>query len=143
MQFTPLTEKEAQESRLVPKGDYFFTVTKAEDKDYNGNSFMDLTLECLMPDGSKRLVFPKIYDSRQFRQFCEATDMLDKYETGSVPASETVQKTGKCHVDIRPSQPKKDHPGEFWAPKNVVKQWYKRGEASVQDNSFINEDIPF
>lgn len=137
MNFKPLTEKEAAESKLLPKGTYNFIVLTAEDKP----NYMDLKIECSNSDGKKRFVFTKIYDSIQLRSFCQCVGMLDLYTTGCVPASSILSKIGKVDIDIQQGNPKNDGSGDMWPTKNVVKMWHK---PLIQELSgFIDDKLEF
>lgn len=91
MQFQPKTEKQIQEERVAPEGEYDFEVMAAEEKlSKNGNNMIEVVLNVYRADGSKFALTDFLLATDKMawklRHFCESCGILDLYEKGELQA---------------------------------------------------------
>jgi len=125
MNFKPKKESELSEKYeqiLLPAGEYDFTVTKATDKTSgNGNEMIEMKLDIHIPEGGKAKVYDYLLEAMHYKlkHFCEATNLVPQYETGSLTAALCTGRTGRCIIVI-----KADKNGTY-ADRNEVKDYCK------------------
>ena len=130
MSFTPKSEKEINEAQLWPKGEVDFECIKAEpaksgpDSKVPGTEFIKLVLQCWNADGATRFVNGILHPAMdaQLRHFCEVGEMLDKYETGTLSATDCVGVTGRLKLKVKEAQ------GNYPAKNEVQDYVVKREE---------------
>lgn len=152
MKFTPKSDKELAEERLLPEGTYGFEISGGEDKTSKaGNDMIELTVRVFKPDGSFLLVTDYLMEAILYKvsHAAKACGLEDKYMAGSLSGQDFIGKTGELKLGIQ-----KDKNGTY-PDKNVVKDYIvpKDGEAVVpkgsnksaeqQKQDFINDSIPF
>lgn len=121
MQFTPKTEKQLSEERMLPAGVYDFEVMKAENKiSKSGNEMIKITLRVFAPDGSTLLVDDYLMEAMQFKllHFCECAGLMSKYEAGTLEAFDCEGVAGKVNL-------KQDPAKDNFQAKNSVKDYVK------------------
>jgi hypothetical protein len=106
MKFTPMTDTEIDEMRLIPDGTYAYIVTKAIDRDNNGNPLLTksgvdkiqitLSLQGRLLDCTLTSSFPKL-----LKHFCDVSGLSDKYKTGELTAHDCLNKRGLVVVGHR------------------------------------------
>jgi hypothetical protein len=149
MRFTPKTEKEINEERLMPEGDYPFTISGAESKQSKkGNDMIELTLRVYKPDGKFNLVTDYLMEAMLFKLLhcCQACGLEKQYEQGLLEADMFIGKTGMLKLKVDPEN------GGFPA-KNSVKDYIKDAgkveipkdgiEKILPENDDLNDEIPF
>jgi len=149
MQFTPRSAKEIAEAQLWPKAKYPFEVVKAEPAKSGpkskvpGTPFIKLNVQIWNTSGASRYVNGILHPNMeaQLRNFCEATGLMDKYESGSLSAEDCVGKAGVLKLGIED-----DNNG--YPPKNVIKDFVvPKANAKINpaDVPSVEEDdsIPF
>lgn len=145
MNFTPKTEKEIQEDGLLAEGIYDFEVAEAENKtSAKGNDMIELKLHVFDGNGNPRIVMDYLLASIMYklRHAADACQVLDKYDAGSLDASDFLGKSGKVKIKID-----KDKTGQY-ADKNGVKDYVKRENMVEAGNApkvaaDLDDEIPF
>lgn len=136
MRFEPKTEQELEEDGLLPKGTYDFEVIRAEDKQSKkGNDMIALGLKVFAPTGGTPFVNDYLLEAmaHKLHGFCEEVGLSDKYESGSLAASDCMGRSGKVRIDIEKG--KGDYPS-----KNVVKGYGgDKSTATPEDET----DVPW
>lgn len=149
MKFTPKTDKELAEEKLLPEGEYGFEISGAEEKiSKAGNDMIVLTVRVFKDDGSFILVTDYLLESIMYKinHACKACGLFDKYELGELSARDFIGKTGHLKLVIQ-----KDKNGEY-PDKNSIKDYIvpKEGEKPVKPKGSIakekdelEDEIPF
>src|SRR5688572_24081763 len=112
MQFQPKTEDEIRKAQLWPEGEYDFEVVKAElaksgpQSKNPGTEYIKLTLRLFTDDGVERLQNGILHPAMdaQLRHFCVETNMLEKYETGTLAPEDCEGKTGTLRLKIKDAE---------------------------------------
>lgn len=130
MKFTPKSDKELAEERLLPEGTYGFEISKGEDKTSKaGNEMIELLVRVFKEDGSFLLVTDYLMEAIMYKvsHAAKACGLEDKYNAGTLHGEDFVGKTGQLKLGIQ-----KDKNGTY-PDKNVVKDYIvpKDGEESV------------
>lgn len=139
MQFKPLTQKEYSELGLLSPGIYRFEVIKSEEAtSQKNNPMIKITLK-VNHEGKDRLVFDNIMEAFQKKlyQFAHNVGLSDKYELGTITASDCLHKVGYCEIIKRDAQ------GPYDA-KNEVKSYLpKPSQSEIPVEQFTNDEVPF
>lgn len=111
MQYKSITQKEANEARLLPKGDYDFEITKAEQKTSKikppateGRPMLAITHRIFVGESFRLLTSYFMLDDDRFgqlRNICEALGILDKYEAGTLEPADFDQGCGKLKLGVK------------------------------------------
>jgi Protein of unknown function (DUF669) len=145
MRFTPQTEEEINSFKLLPDGEYDFTVVYAEDKvSEKGNEYIFLKLQVWDFDGRERLIFTNLAFIKLLKHFCDITGLQDKYQHGEIFAADCLNKMGRCILKIQQGNKKPD--GSYYPDKNVVEDYIIKKPSTIQqiqDDNFDTGDIPF
>ena len=150
MQFTPRSEKEINESKLLPKGEYDFEVAEALPKKSGPNSknpgtpYIGLKLKVWSAEGAMRFVDGMLHPAMeaQLRHFCEVGGLMEHYEGGTLQAENCVGVTGRLKLKVR------DADGNF-AAKNevqdfvVVKDKPAKAKPAPIKTPGNEDDVPF
>lgn len=151
MRFKPQTEQEIQAMSLIEAGTYPFEVLEAEDtKSKSGNEMIKVKLRIWDNMGRERMVFDYLLEAMAFklRHFCDATGLLDKYEAGSLQASDLLSRNGKLELEVEVGKAKPDGSGNY-PDKNRVGDYVKsdgavsKPVAKAGEPDFIDDDLPF
>jgi hypothetical protein len=148
MKHTPLSDEEIAKDGLLEPGIYDFEVANAEDKvSSKGNDMIEVKLNVFEADGSVRSmrdwIMPQM--KKKFKHFHNACGMMDKYESGSLVASDVIGKAGKCMV-VLDEYTNKDG---LKIPTNKVDDYVKRdnletyAKASTKAAAALDDEIPF
>lgn len=100
MNFAPKTEEEIDEESLIPEGEWDFEVIVAKDKvSASGNDMIELKLK-VWANPNERVMTDWILEkfAHKLRHFCEATGLIDQYNSGSLVAEDCLGKTGRLIV---------------------------------------------
>jgi len=132
LRFTPKSEKEIEEERLIPEGTYGFEVTQAvQTESKSGNDMIKVMMKVFKPDGNFVFVTDYIVltDNMMYKllHFCQATGLEEAYESGEFALDDAgaladfTGATGELKLGIQKSD---DYPD-----RNTVKDYIK-AEAS-------------
>lgn len=127
MKFQPKTEDEL--SQVLPKGTYEAEVFRAEEKQSKkGNDMLVLGLRVFGPGDKTVLVTDYITESvaHKLRHFCESCELLDRYESGELEATECLGQS--CTVKLKVEE---DETGQY-PPKNVVGDYVVKKKAPLK-----------
>jgi hypothetical protein len=143
MKFTPIPVDELKSSFLLMEGKYDFEVMSANSKiSKSGNDMIELTLKLFGYDGKTHTIFDYLLstESTLFKlySFCEATEILDKYNSGDLVAHDCISLCGKAEIGIRRGVISPQ--GDEYPPKNIVKKYVK---SEKQKDNEADEDLPF
>lgn len=157
MKFKPRTQEEllfeTAAMSLITPGIYSFEVIEATNKfSKAGNEMIELKLKVWDDNGRERIIFDYLLESmaHKLRHFCEATDLLSKYEMGVIDDMDCVGKSGLVDLIIQKGTQKLD--GSYYSDRNSVKDYLiKEGfnkpstpKLSIASNGdIIDDDIPF
>ena len=147
MNFTPRSAKEIAEAGLLPKGEYDFEVIRSENKvSKKGNDMIQVKLK-VFHGASTPFIDDYLLASMEakLRHFCEATGLLEKYESGALTAEDCLGRVGKVKIIVH-----EDKTGEY-DPKNSVKDYVvKKAKKDFDESEIPNktqdengDDIPF
>lgn len=144
MKHTPQTDEQIAASGLLEAGTYDFEVRTAEDKTSSkGNEMIEVKLNVFDTDGSVKQITDWIMPqmAKKFKHFHNATDMMAKYESGSLVADDVIGKTGKCMIKQEPYTNKDG----LKVMSNKVDDYVKRENLGTEPmNKDVAEDsIPF
>jgi hypothetical protein len=152
MKFIPrdCTEKQIQESALIPNGDYDFEIVKAtEKKSKAGNIMMELKLKVWDSNGKERFMFDFLLTDTdmmmfKFKHFCESVGLQSQFELGEVTEGDCLNKSGRVRIFIQ-----QDKSGQY-GPRNSVKDYLSvtgsvssKSDISGKNDPFQDSDIPF
>jgi len=131
MKFTPKTDKEIEEERLLPEGEYDFQISAGEDKvSKSGNEMIELLVRVYKPDGSGFiLVNDYLLESVLYKvsHAAKACGLETEYNNGNLHGDDFFGKTGKLKLGIQ-----KDKNGQY-PDKNVIKDYIVSGEEKKSD----------
>lgn len=146
MNFAPKTEKEVQESGLVPIAEYDFDVLDAEDtiSKKSGNPMIKINIGLYIDGQVKNRVFDYLLPAMEakLRHFCDTVGLLSQYEAGQLEAADCVGRSGRAKIGIDPAK-------DSFPAKNVVKDYVCRpakplgGSQSTQNENPDEGEIPF
>lgn len=146
MKFQPKTEKELNEERLLPEGDYPFEISAAEaKKSKKGNDMMVLTVRVYKPDGKFLLVTDYLMEALLYKLLhcCQACGLEDQYNKGELSPEMFIGKTGMLKLKI---DPEGDYPAKN-SVKDYIKDAAKVSIPKSQIDKLIDNDpsdeIPF
>ncbi len=118
MQFTPRTEKELAESRLMPKGIYDFEIVDAFEKTSksSGNPMIELRVKVIAPGGAARVITDYLVEKRgeKLRHAAEACGLIDTYNDGTLSDTDFHHKRGKLKLGIEKDKTK------TYPDKNII-----------------------
>lgn len=137
MNFVPRKEEELNTFEIFPKGEYDFTVVKADDGVSKvGNPMIKLALDIYAPNGKKSRVFDYLLESLAYKlkHFCDTVGLSQEYESGIIVSDMCINRTGRCTIGIQ-----HDKTGEY-SDKNVVRD-YCKAEKEIDDIN--SEELPF
>ena len=150
MRYTPKTEKQIAEEKLLPKGQYPFQISGAIDKtSKSGNEMIELTIRVYKPDGAFMLVNDYLLESMAYkvRHAAVACGLEKEYDTGELPASLFIGKEGVLELTIQSDK------NGVYADKNAVKDYVvpKDGDVKTQapkskippTDDGLEDEIPF
>jgi hypothetical protein len=160
MQYDP---NDANEQKLIAKGEYDFEVVSAEDTvwENEGESHQQIKITLRVFHGehtslfSVWLGFPK--DKLwKLKQFCEAVGLNQKWESGELSAVDCLDKAGKLKMDVWTGKTdgkernavRKFLPAGSPAPQRQAPPAQNQGQSAPDfyndiDNAQKSDDIPF
>lgn len=145
MRFPPKSEEEIQSMSLIQPGIYDFEVTKATDKvSKSGREMIEIQLTVWDINGKPHTVYDYLMEAMAYklRHFAQVGNILDKYDSGFMEASDCVGISGKVEIIIQKGQQKPD--GSFYFDKNSVKDYITTSGDNRTTKQEIKEDeIPF
>jgi hypothetical protein len=139
MDFKPMSDSEIREMNLLPPGRYHGTVSRADHKNSNtGNDYFNLKIRARNIETNKvgTIFDALLFEGKMFyklKHFCEATGMMDKYNSGKLYPQDCDGKEFEFDLIHRI-----DKNGEL---KNSVKDYIvpKKVEANDGFENQINE----
>ena len=152
MKFTPKSDKELAEERLLPEGEYPFEISGGENTiSKSGNDMIKLTVRVFKDDGTFNLVDDYLLEAILYKvsHACKACGLQDKYESGQLSGEDFIGKTGMLKLGIQ-----KDKDGNY-PDRNTIKDYIvpKDGDAPVAPKGSVaadkakptveEDDIPF
>lgn len=147
MTYTPKSEEQLAKEGLLPDGEYDYEVVGTDDKNSKaGNPMFTLKLHVFDVDGracplTDYIALGSNFGERKLRHAADASNILDKYESGNMVAKDFMGTTGKLKLKSQ------DGDADFPLPKNVVKDYVKRlrqGTSTPPASSPVEDDeIPF
>jgi hypothetical protein len=147
--FTPKTDDELNQMKLLSEGTYSFIIKKAvEKRSKSGNEMIEVVLEVFADDGGSRFVSDYLVSTDKMAwkisHFCKSINLISQYETGRLDVISLVGRQGKASVTIEKND---DYP-----PRNKIKDYVqdtqKIKDESIEENSKKleipeDEDLPF
>lgn len=127
-------------NNLVKEGPVDWEVIKSVDHTTkSGNECIKVIFKIWDTDGKEGVATRYLTQAWMLKQLCEACDMMDKFKTGEVLASDLQSKTGKGISKIE-----KDPEGVH-EDKNVIVKFLKPVATSgvVDKTPPFEDDIPF
>jgi len=133
-----------QNSDLLPKGEYEFSVLEIAEKfSKAGNEMLEVKLH-LSSGNETRTIRDWIVmmDSMafKFKHFCEALGFLKEYEKGEIDLKALIGRHGKLLLDIQQGNPRPT--GGYFPDRNFVQDYIKT-EMSTELKEIFDKDIPF
>jgi len=144
MRITPKTDDEIKLMKIVPDGEYYFKIIKAEEKQSksSGNPMIVINLVIWDEKGRERYITDYLIDNEnlafKIRHLYECIGMIEEYESGNLDPINLLGKDGHAKIIIQ-----KDKKG-IYDDKNVVKDYVKKiknGENLIPDE--LNDELPF
>lgn len=145
MNFTPKTDEQINSDGLLPKGVYDFTIISSEDYvgKSSGKESIKIKLNVFGNDGKDYHVYDYLTPNfaKKFKHACVGLGMADKYEFGSIMASDFQGRSGKVEIDIEPS--KGDYPARNKVVDFIVDKSFKAPEGLGATKTADGDEIPF
>lgn len=146
MKFTPKSQKEIDEMKLLPEGEYPFQISGGEDTvSKAGNEMIKLLVRVFKADGNFVLVSDYLMEAMAYklRHACEACGLLHEYESGVLLGTNFIGKTGHLKLKV-----KVDKEGKYADQNNIADYIVpKEGEAKkplpVKQHDDLEDQIPF
>lgn len=129
MRFQPKTQQQLDEEArgpVLPAGDYEFLVKGATEKtSAKGNDMIALTLTVYGPGGVETTVWDYLLEAmgHKLLHFCEAADLVDDYNAGTLTADKCLNVHARCTLKIDP-------PKGTYAEKNAVEDYMTLGSGT-------------
>lgn len=128
MRFTPKTETQIIDERLLPPGVYDFEVIHSEDKvSKKGNDMIHVGLRVYRTDGNGYvLVDDYLMESLLYKllHFCAAGGLTAKYEAGELTSDDCMGVCGRVKI--------KREQQDGFEPKNAVQDYVKPKEGETE-----------
>jgi hypothetical protein len=104
MNFKPCSEQEIADRKLWAKAVYPFEIMEAVEKvsQSGHNPMIELKVKISRADGASRVIPDYLVEQRaeKLKHAAAACGLLDKYESGSLPASDFRGKRGKLKLTV-------------------------------------------
>lgn len=148
MRFTPKTEKQLKEERLLPEGDYPFQISEAESAvSKKGNSMIKIGVRVFKPDGQFIMVTDYLMEAMLYKLLhcCQACGLEENYNQGMLEPDMFIGKTGMLKLKVDPEK-------DGYPAKNSIKDYIKdAGKVELPkddlqkllDNDIDEDSIPF
>jgi len=153
MKFQSKTQKEIDEEKLLPEGEYGFVISDAKEKvSKAGNEMIELTVRVYKPDGKFVLINDYLMEKMLYKilHCSEACGLLERYNSGELQADEFIGKEGYAKIKTQKST------DPNYSDKSVISDYVvpKAGEAKTfippkdnlnkaLDGDELEDDIPF
>lgn len=129
MEFTPKTEAEINEERLLPEGIYDFEVQAAEHtvSKSSGKEMIKIALRVWGDSGGTNLVNDYLMGGGMLYKllhFCSATGLMAHYEAGTLCADDCIGHCGKVALKLEPA-------GQYPAKNSVKDYVVDKGEKAT------------
>ena len=147
MQVTPMDEKDLP-SNLLEKGEYLIEVVEAKDaiSKTSQNEMISLKIAVWVGDKIRCYLFDYLLDSlpAKVRHACDTFGLLDKYQAGSLSASDFFGRSGTAKIGVEI-----DKTGKY-PDKNKITDYVTRPSKPIGSSSRNNntppptdDDLPF
>lgn len=151
MQYEPKSEEQLNKERCIPEGTYPFEVVESRDRvSKSGKEMIEIKMKVYDDEHRSHLVYDYFLSGImefKLRHFCVTTNMLDRYEGGSLGAEDCIGRSGM--IIISHSKDKED-PDKIW----VKAKDYEKSESAISkkpainvseegDPGILDDDIPF
>lgn len=154
MKFEPKTDKEIAESNLLPAGTYPFQISGAIDdiSKSSGLEMIVLTVRVFKQDGNFNLVTDYLSSSPKaafkLNNICKAVGLKEKYESGTLDATDFIGKQGMLDLVIKPGDGKysdQNSVKSYLMPKedNPLRALPKKDVRGTVAEDLMADDIPF
>jgi hypothetical protein len=127
MRFEAKSENDIRRESLVPAGEYGFEVLTSEDRiSSRGSDMIYLKLIVYLPDGTQRHVRDWLIDkfAYKLRHFCEATGLIEHYNSGRLCSADCVGRSGRVKLGIN-----EDKNGDYPPSNKVLDYVVAKGSA--------------
>ena len=152
MKFTPKSDKEIAEEKLLPEGQYPFEISGGEDTTSKaGNDMIKLTVRVFKDDGTFVLVSDYLMEQMLYKikHACDACGLTEKYNAGELLGSDFIGRTGELKLKIQ-----EDKTGQYQARNSIADYIVpKEGESPVKppkdnldkliEGDDLEDEIPF
>lgn len=161
MQFAPKTEKEIAEMNLWPVGLCSFEILPGvtlNNKVYstsdctskNGNDMIMLVVNVFNDNGDTKILMDYLLEiaASKLRNAAVACNLLDKYESGQLFASDFIGKKGDLRIGIE-----KDKTGQYADKNKILNYVTEKGSMPINEypatmhpalnNSILDDEVPF
>jgi hypothetical protein len=142
--YNRITEEQDKMRNIFDKGEYHFTVDSAEEKPCkNGiNKMLVVTLILTNENRTLKVTDWIMLDMENFefklRHFADTCGLIGEYDANLLEAKDFIGKSGIAKVYI--SEYEKDN--EI-IKTNRISDYVKRNKTVLQQDDFINDDVPF
>lgn len=149
MKFTPKSDKEISEEKLLPEGTYDFEISAGYDKvSKAGNEMIELLVRVYKPDGGFVLVNDYLMEKVIYKvsHAAKACGLETEYNNGQLHGDDFIGKTGQLKLKIQ-----KDKDGTY-PDKNVIQDYIvnEEGKSSLKEKPAkenfaedLDDEIPF
>lgn len=144
MRFSPKSAEELENDVLLEEGIYDFQVALASNEiSQKGNEMLKLSLQIWDKEGRIHCIFDFLVEAMAYklRHFCEATGLMQKYESGDLNPNDCINKRGKVEIIIKEGNIKND--GSRYRNSNAVKDYIVTSQNSNKEALIEDCDIPF
>jgi hypothetical protein len=105
MNFHPRTDKEINDSKLIPPGDYNFEILDAREANSrsSGNPMMELKLKVSNGNGVSRILPDYLLERNieKLKNCCVACGIADQYQKGNVSPEDFKGKCGRVRIAVQ------------------------------------------
>jgi len=154
MKFTPKSDQQLAEEKLLPEGQYPFEISGAEDSvsKSSGLDMIVLTVRVFRENGKFDLLTDYLSSSEKaafkLSNICKAVHLKDKYDAGELDCTDFIGKTGYVKIGIKKDTsrvyPDKNVIGSYIVPEDDAKPVKPKGSLAASKSANIEDDtIPF
>lgn len=145
MNFTPKSDKEIDETGLLPAGIYQYEVISSEDaRSKSGNEMIKLQLKLWTHEGNIYILYDYLLEAmpKKLKHFAVTNSLEDKYNLGTISAEDCKHKAGYAEIMVQ-----EDKTGKY-STRNSIKDYVRKPEASkkqdfIKEQDLFDDVIPF
>lgn len=134
--FTPMEGK--KEIKVLPSGEYNFTVKQAKEKlSKKNNEMLELLLSIKDDTGHETIVYDYLLEAFKYKlkNFCASTGLDEKYKSGELSEEDVINKEGRVKLKIEES--------DEYGDRNVVEDYVNSEKTTKSDENGFDEELPF